>query len=224
MGENGVGKSTLIRHFIGLAKPLAGKLVLRGRDVAELSVAAAARDCAVMGQNPSDLFVKDTVAEEIAFTLDALGILGDQHDTLTAQIVAELDLEALLERNPRDLSGGEQTRVALAATVCGDPAMVVLDEPTRGMDARHKADLAAMLRRWAAAGRCVVLVTHDVEFAASVVDRVMVLGDRGVLADGPAADVLDGSLFFSTQINRLFRRVLPGVLREDEIEWEGRGS
>ena len=223
MGENGVGKSTLIRHFIGLARPLAGKVVLLDRDVAELTVAAAARDCALMGQNPSDLFVKDTVAEEIAFTLDALGITGERHDSLTAKIVAELDLEALLERNPRDLSGGERTRVALAATVCGDPTMVVLDEPTRGMDALHKAELAATIRRWAGAGRCVVLVTHDVEFAASVVERVIVLGDRGLLADGPAGDVLDGSLFFSTQINRLFRRVLPGVLREDEIEW-GEGA
>ena len=223
MGENGVGKSTLIRHFIGLARPLAGKVVLLGRDVSELTVAAAARDCALMGQNPNDLFVKDTVAEEIAFTLDALGITGEQRDSLTAQIVAELDLEALLERNPRDLSGGERTRVALAATVCGDPTMVVLDEPTRGMDALHKAELAATVRRWVGAGRCVVLVTHDVEFAAGVVDRVIVLGDRGLLADGCAADVLDGSLFFSTQINRLFRRVLPGVLREDEIEW-GEGA
>ncbi len=224
MGENGVGKSTLIRHFIGLARPLAGKVMLLGRDVGELTVAAAARDCALMGQNPNDLFVKDTVAEEIAFTLDALGITGGQHDSLTAQIVAELDLEALLERNPRDLSGGERTRVALAATVCGDPTIVVLDEPTRGMDALHKAELAATVRRWAGAGRCVVLVTHDVEFAANVVERVIVLGDRGLLADGPTADVLDGSLFFSTQINRLLRRVLPGVLREDEIEWAGEDS
>jgi len=224
MGENGVGKSTLVRHFIGLARPLAGKVMLLGRDVGELTVAAAARDCAVMGQNPNDLFVKDTVAEEIAFTLDALGITGEQRASLTAGIVAELDLAALLQRNPRDLSGGERTRVALAATVCADPTMVVLDEPTRGMDALHKAELAASVRRWVAAGRCVVLVTHDVEFAASVVERVIVLGDRGLLADGPAADVLDGSLFFSTQINRLLRRALPGVLREDEIEWAGGDS
>ena len=108
MGENGVGKSTLIRHFIGLARPLTGKVLLLDRDVAELTVAAAARDCALMGQNPNDLFVKDTVAEEIAFTLDALGVTGEQHDTLTARIVAELDLDALLARNPRDLSGGER--------------------------------------------------------------------------------------------------------------------
>lgn len=100
----------------------------------------------------------------------------------------------------------------------------MLDEPTRGMDALHKAELAATVRRWAGAGRCVVLVTHDVEFAANVVERVIVLGDRGLLADGPTADVLDGSLFFSTQINRLLRRVLPGVLREDEIEWAGEDS
>jgi energy-coupling factor transport system ATP-binding protein len=224
MGENGVGKSTLIRHFIGLARPLAGKILLLDRDVADLSVAAAARDCALMGQNPNDLFVKDTVAEEILFTLEALGFKGDECHVLTSRIVAELDLEALLERNPRDLSGGERTRVALAATVCGDPTIVVLDEPTRGMDSLHKNELSALVHRWVSAGRCVVLVTHDVEFAAKVAERVIVLGDRGLLADGSAADVLDGSLFFSTQINRLFRRQLPGVLREDEVEWGDNGA
>lgn len=224
MGANGVGKSTLIRHFIGLARPLAGRVLLRGRDVSELSVAATARDCAVLSQNPSDLFVKDTVAEEIASTLAARGFEGEQRSGLAAQMVAELDLHALLERNPRDLSGGEQTRVALAASACGEPAVVVLDEPTRGMDALHKAQLADLLCRWAEADRCILLVTHDVEFAANVVDRVIVLGDGGLLADGPVADVFDGSLFFSTQVNRLMRRLLPLVLREDEIEWEAAGS
>jgi len=224
MGENGVGKSTLIRHFIGLLRPLAGKVALLGRDVAALSVARAAQDCALLGQNPNDLFVKDTVAEEIDFTLRALGISGERHEELAGDIVAELDLVDLLERNPRDLSGGERTRVALAAVTCGDPAIVVLDEPTRGMDARHKRELAATLRRWSAAERCVVLVTHDVEFAASVARRVIVLGDHGLLADGPASEVLDGSLFFSTQINRLLRGTLSGVLREDEVEWRKASS
>jgi energy-coupling factor transporter ATP-binding protein EcfA2 len=109
--------------------------------------------------------------------------------------------------------------VALAAVTCGDPALVILDEPTRGMDPLHKAELAALLRRWAANGRCVLVVTHDVEFAARVAGRVLVVGDGSLLADGPAHEVLNGSLFFSTQINRLLRHSLPGVLTEDEVTW-----
>jgi energy-coupling factor transport system ATP-binding protein len=88
------------------------------------------------------------------------------------------------------------------------------------MDPTRKTELARTLRRWVADGRCVLVVTHDVEFAARCATRVLVLGDGGVLADGPAAEVLNGSLFFSTQVNRLLRHALPGVLHEDEVGWE----
>jgi energy-coupling factor transport system ATP-binding protein len=221
MGENGAGKSTLVRHFNGLLSPQRGRVTLLGRDAATLSVAEAARTCAVLGQNPNDSFVRDTVSEEIAHTLAQLDLDDERRGALAAGIVAELALEALLARDPRGLSGGERTRVALAAATCGDPVLVVLDEPTRGMDPAHKLELAATLRRWAGAGRSVLVVTHDVEFAARSASRVVVLGDGGVLADGPAASVLDGSLFFSTQVNRLLHHALPGILHEDEVEWRG---
>lgn len=219
MGENGAGKSTLVRHFNGLLSPLRGAVRLLGTDVADLSVAEAARSCALLGQNPNDYFVRDTVADEIDYTLAQLELDGRRRNELAATIVRELDLAGLLDRDPRGLSGGERTRVALAAVACGDPALVVLDEPTRGMDPTHKLELAATLRRWTTAGRCALVVTHDVEFAARCAHRVVVLGDGGVLADGPAAEVLNGSLFFSTQVNRLLRHALPGILHEDEIAW-----
>ena len=220
MGENGAGKSTLVRHFNGLLEPLRGDLRLLGRDVKDLSVAEAARSCALLGQNPNDYFVRDTVAAEIDYTLRQLEDDGRRRDELAGRIVGELDLAGLLDRDPRALSGGERTRVALAAVACGDPPLVVLDEPTRGMDPTRKLELAATLRRWVADGRCVVVVTHDVEFAARCASRVVVIGDGGVLADGPASEVLDGSLFFSTQVNRLLHHALPGILHEDEVTWE----
>ena len=219
MGENGAGKSTLVRHFNGLARPLAGDVRLLGRPLKELSVARAARDCALLGQNPNDYFIKDTVAEEVDYSLVQMGFAGRERNELCSRTIVDLDLMDLLMRNPRDLSGGERTRVALAAVTCGDPALVILDEPTRGMDPLHKAELAALLRRWAANGRCVLVVTHDVEFAARVAGRVLVVGDGSLLADGPVHEVLNGSLFFSTQINRLLRHSLPGVLTEDEVTW-----
>jgi energy-coupling factor transport system ATP-binding protein len=219
MGENGAGKSTLVRHFNGLARPLAGDVRLLGRPLKELSVAQAARDCALLGQNPNDYFIKDTVAEEVDYSLVQMGFAGRERNELCSRTIVDLDLMDLLMRNPRDLSGGERTRVALAAVTCGDPALVILDEPTRGMDPLHKAELAALLRRWAANGRCVLVVTHDVEFAARVAGRVLVVGDGSLLADGPVHEVLNGSLFFSTQINRLLRHSLPGVLTEDEVTW-----
>ena len=220
MGENGAGKSTLVRHFNGLARPLAGEVLLLGRPVGELSVAEAARGCAFLGQNPNAYFVRDTVAEEIDYTLEHLGFAGAERSRCAATATVELDLLDLLARDPRSLSGGERTRVALAAVTCGEPPLLVLDEPTRGMDPQHKRLLSLLVQRWAGGSRCVVVVTHDVEFAARTAGRVVVLGDGGVLADGDVRDVLHGSLFFSTQINRLFRHAAPGVLHEDDLEWE----
>ncbi len=219
MGENGAGKSTLVRHFNGMARPLTGKVLLTGTEVTSMSVAEAARTCAFLGQNPGAYFVRDSVADELDFSFSTLGIPPAEAEATRSMLVSDLDLGALLGRDPRDLSGGERTRVALAIVSCGDPAVVVLDEPTRGMDPAHKNDLAALLRRWAGAGRCVVVVTHDVEFAARTADRVVVLGDGGILADAPVREALHGSLFFSTQINRLLRRDLPGALTEDDVVW-----
>ena len=219
MGENGAGKTTLVRHFNGLLQAATGEVRLLGRNVAGLTVAQAARSCGLLGQNPSAYFVKDTVADEIDYTLDQLEVEGGDRDRLRARALAAFDLVALLARNPRDLSGGERTRVALAAVAAGDPPLLVLDEPTRGMDPLHKAALGRLLGRLAAGGRGVLVVTHDVEFAARFAARAVILGDGAILADGPVHEVLDGSLFFSTQVNRLLRHRLPGALHEDELVW-----
>jgi energy-coupling factor transport system ATP-binding protein len=135
------------------------------------------------------------------------------------RIVEDLDLAGLLDRDPRELSGGERTRAALATVACAEPPLLILDEPTRGMDPDHKARLAGHLRMWASRERSILVVTHDVEFVARAATRVLILGADGILADGPPTEVLDGALFFTTQINRLLRDSAPGVLLDDEISW-----
>jgi energy-coupling factor transport system ATP-binding protein len=218
MGENGCGKSTLIRHFIGLQKPLGGRVLLKGGNVNEMTVAAAARSCGLLGQNPNDYFVKDSVAEELAHTLHHLGYTGREQKELIQQTVKELQLDHILDRHPRELSGGERSRAALATVSVARPPLMVLDEPTRGIDPPSKAGLGRILTQWTEAGRCVLLVTHDVEFAARYARRVILLGDGGILADGNPRDILDGALYFSTQVNRLLRHLIPGVLVESDVE------
>ncbi|MBS1870293.1 MAG: ATP-binding cassette domain-containing protein [Actinobacteria bacterium] len=179
MGRNGAGKSTLLRHVAGLASPTRGKVSASGR-------------VALLLQNPNDYLVHERVGDEAQ--PDALSAVGLAH---------------LRDRHPRDLSGGERQRLALAIVLGGEdvasPALLCLDEPTRGMDRAHKADLAVLLGRLAATGTALLVATHDPEFAALVADRVVLLADGAPIADGAAAEVLSGGWYFATETARILR-------------------
>ena len=179
MGRNGAGKSTLLRHVAGLASPTRGKVSAAGR-------------VALLLQNPNDYLVHERVSEEAS--ADALAAVG---------------LTGFADRHPRDLSGGERQRLALALVLGGEdvepPALLCLDEPTRGMDRAHKADLAVLLGRLSATGTALLVATHDPEFAALVADRVVLLADGAPIADGSAAEVLSGGWYFATETARILR-------------------
>ncbi len=177
MGRNGAGKSTLLRHAGGLLDPTRGRVRASGR-------------VALLLQNPGDYVLHDRVGDEAP-----------------AAALRTVGLDHLADRHPRDLSGGERQRLALAI-VLGDgsehvAATVCLDEPTRGMDRTAKAALAERLRGLAADGRAVLVATHDAEFAAAVADRVVLLADGRVIADGPAAELLGGGWYFATETARV---------------------
>jgi energy-coupling factor transporter ATP-binding protein EcfA2 len=174
MGRNGAGKSTLLRLAAGLSEPTRGRVERSGR-------------VSLLLQNPGDYLVAERVGEELpAAALEAAG------------------LAALADRHPRDLSGGERQRLALAIVLQGEPPAVVgLDEPTRGMDRARKHALAAHLRELAARGVAVLVATHDAEFAAEWAERTVLLGDGAPVADGPIAEVLGGGWYFATQTARI---------------------
>jgi energy-coupling factor transport system ATP-binding protein len=190
MGRNGAGKSTLLRHAAGLLTPTRGRIERAGR-------------VALLLQNPGDYFVHEHVAEEASS--DALQAVG---------------LGGMTERNPRDLSGGERQRLALAiVTGEGDPpAVLALDEPTRGMDRESKAELALELRRRAEQGQAVIVATHDPEFAASCAERAILLADGRVIADGPASELLAGGWYFATETARILGGVGGALLPEQGAE------
>jgi energy-coupling factor transport system ATP-binding protein len=179
MGRNGAGKSTLLRHAAGLASPTRGKIERPGR-------------VALLLQNPNDYLVHERVGEEAP-----------------PEALAAVGLTDFADRHPRDLSGGERQRLALAIVLGGEdvepPAVLCLDEPTRGMDRAHKADLAVLLGRLSATGTALLVATHDPEFAALVADRVVLLADGAPIADGAAADVLAGGWYFATETARILR-------------------
>jgi len=181
MGRNGAGKSTLLRHAAGLLEPTRGRVERAGR-------------VALLLQNPGDYFIHEHVAEEAP-----------------AAALEEMGLAAMGARNPRDLSGGERQRLALAIVAGtddgrspnGEPAVLALDEPTRGMDRQTKAELAGELRRRSGGGLAVIVATHDPEFAAACAERAVLLADGRVIADGPAPELLAGGWYFATETARI---------------------
>jgi energy-coupling factor transport system ATP-binding protein len=183
MGRNGAGKSTLLRCVAGLVEPAAGSVDAPG-------------GVALLSQSPGDYLVRERVGEELA---------GEEgHRALDA-----VGLGWAVGADPRDLSGGERQRLALAIVMAGRgggdalPGLVCLDEPTRGMDRARKDELAERILDLAKRGSAAVIATHDVEFAATFAERVVLLGGGEPIADGPCAEILAGGWYFATEVARI---------------------
>ncbi|BCV21625.1 ABC transporter ATP-binding protein [Moorella sp. Hama-1] len=209
LGANGAGKSTLLKTMAGLLKLGRGRMLVKGRDPGKNGDRPGDGRIAYLSQNPNDYLFQDTVEEELLFTLNNFGL---PDDGVVDELLAKLGLEPCRRVNPRDLSGGERQRVALASILVTRPALLLLDEPTRGMDYRLKDELGALLTALGKEGAGVVLVTHDVEFAAAYATRVLVMAAGRVVADGPKHQVLGESVFYSTQIGKMCRGYVDGVL------------
>ena len=185
MGANGAGKTTLLRAAVGLVEPDKGQV--------ERGLAGVA----MLPQRPSDMLVRERVADELP------GEAG-------AAALRAVGLEGREGQDPRDLSGGERQRLAVALVIAGRseahdpiPAALLLDEPTRGMDRGRKRDLENLIRNLSERGCAPVVATHDVEFAASFADRVILLARGAVIADAPAREILSDGTHFSTEVSRL---------------------
>jgi len=187
MGRNGAGKSTLLRHAAGLLAPTRGEVERGGR-------------VALLLQNPGDYLVHERVAEEAG-----------------AAALARAHLLELGARNPRDLSGGERQRLALAIVSDSEqpPAVLALDEPTRGMDRGAKDELAQWLEGLREEGSAVIVATHDVEFAAAFAERVVLLADGRVIADAAAREVLCGGWYFTTETARILDGAAQALVPRD---------
>jgi len=203
MGRNASGKTTLVKHFNGLLPPTKGQVAIDGIDTRKATVAELARKVGFVFQNPNDHLFADTVEEEIAFTLKNLGLGEGEVRLRIDEVLARFGLEEYRKKYPRDLSGGEKQRVALASVLAIQPGILILDEPTRGMEYRLKSELMNFLHEYAGQGNTVILVTHDVETVAEYAARVILLSEGNIVVDGDKRDVLSRALLFSPQINRL---------------------
>jgi energy-coupling factor transport system ATP-binding protein len=166
-----------------------------------------------LSQNPNDYLFQDTVEKELLYTLKNFGISSNG---VVDEIMDRLSLRDFRYVNPRDLSCGERQRVALASVLVAGPKLLLLDEPTRGLDYRLKAEMGEVLAEFCSKGASVVLTTHDVEFAAEYASRVIMLFCGRIVSDGPPHQVLSDSIFYSTQIGRMCRGFADGILTPEE--------
>ncbi|MFJ2933571.1 ABC transporter ATP-binding protein [Streptomyces sp. NPDC087219] len=199
MGRNGAGKSTLLSALVGMIAPTSGTVRVAGRAPHTTSPGELIRQVGLVPQEPRDLLYADTVAAECA-AADADA--GAEPGTCRA-LVSELLPGVADDTHPRDLSEGQRLALALAVVLTGRPPLLLLDEPTRGLDYAAKARLVAHLRTLAADGHAIVLATHDVELAAELAHRVVIIADGEVVADGPTAEVVVSSPAFSPQVAKI---------------------
>ncbi|MFI5679488.1 ABC transporter ATP-binding protein [Streptomyces cellulosae] len=199
MGRNGAGKSTLLAALVGLVAPTSGSVRVGGAVPHRTAPREVVRRVGLVPQEPRDLLYADTVAAEcVAADQDAGAAAG----TCRA-LVRELLPGITDGTHPRDLSEGQRLALALAVVLTARPPLLLLDEPTRGLDYAAKARLVGVLRGLAAEGHAIVLATHDVELAAELAHRVVLLADGEVIADGPTADVVVASPSFAPQVTKI---------------------
>ncbi|WP_369197279.1 ABC transporter ATP-binding protein [Streptomyces djakartensis] len=199
MGRNGAGKSTLLNSLVGLVAPSSGTVLVDGATPHRTAPRDLVRKVGLVPQEPRDLLYADTVAAECAAAdRDA----GADPGTCRA-LVGDLLPGVADDTHPRDLSEGQRLALALSVVLTARPPLLLLDEPTRGLDYAAKARLATVLRTLAAEGHAIVLATHDVELAAEIAHRVVLLAEGEVIADGPTADVVVSSPSFAPQVTKI---------------------
>jgi energy-coupling factor transport system ATP-binding protein len=204
VGANGSGKSTLLKCLVGLLRPDHGDIYLDGKSTAGLSVAEICRQVAYLPQTPDDLLFSETVREELQATLNNHGLNTEESALSPDELLDELGLGNLAEAYPRDLSVGQRQRVALGAVMITWPRLLLLDEPTRGLDYAAKQSLTRLWASWRRQGMGILLVTHDMELAARVADRVLVLKEGRIESSGPVADLLGTGSLYGSQMARIF--------------------
>ncbi|HHY58879.1 MAG TPA: energy-coupling factor ABC transporter ATP-binding protein [Chloroflexi bacterium] len=244
MGRNGAGKTTLLRSLVGLVRPQAGDIYVNGRPNKEREVADICRQVGYLPQDPNTLLFAESVGKELEVTLRNHGVergnwrleISDQETEQFSDSVSGVNLQSpitqapafpitsLLKRlnlldkadaYPRDLSVGERQRVALAAITVTQPGALLLDEPTRGLDYAAKRTLEQLLHGWRNDGMAILVVTHDVELAAAIADRVILMSQGEIIAEGEPSEVMATSPLFAPQIAKLFPET--GWLTADDV-------
>ena len=217
VGGNGTGKTTALSLISGLNAPYRGDVKIKGQSISKIRNLYEGL-LGVLPQNPQSVFVKKTVYLDLMEILSHKKLTKDEKEKKVHNISALCAIENLLESHPYDLSGGEQQRAALAKILLMEPEILLLDEPTKGMDAHFKEEFADILMNLKANDVTILMVSHDIEFCAEYADRCALVFDGGITSASAPREFFKGKNFYTTSANRMARACLPdAVLAEDII-------
>lgn len=210
VGGNGAGKSTTLKTVCGICKTYRGSVEIFGRPLKKYKPGELFQNClSMLPQDPKSLFVKKTVREEL------LEMCRDEQKSAT--IAATCEIESLLDSHPYDLSGGEQQRAALAKVLLTEPKLLLLDEPTKGLDSFFKLKFAGILGKLKAEGITIVMVSHDVEFCAEYADLVSMFFDGQILTTDTPHRFFGQNSFYTTAANRMSRCVFQNAVTAGDV-------
>lgn len=214
VGGNGTGKSTALQVLAGLQKPQGGQVRLYGKKLKTYTASVLYREIfAVMPQDPKVLFMEQTVQSELETMAESFGI-----PIASVQAIAEqFALVHLWLRHPYDLSGGEQQKLAFAKLLLREPKILLLDEPTKGLDAQAKKELAKQLKNLQAQGMTIVMVTHDIEFSAQYSDQCALFFDGGIVSEDAPRPFYSGNHFYTTAAHRMSRQQFQQAILDEDV-------
>ncbi|MFP3376542.1 energy-coupling factor transporter ATPase [Bacillus sp. SIMBA_069] len=215
VGKNGTGKSTLLTILAGLQKARRGKVKWNGNVIHKIDSKERFKRIGYVSQHPYYHFTFDTVWEEVYER--ARELYGEQGKEIAEDMLKKFWLYSLKERHPHDCSGGEQQLLALCTTLLSKPTLLLLDEPTKGLDPWKKERVGELFRKLQKEGTTIVMATHDIEFAAKYVDQCMMLFDGAVIMNDTPKEFFSGNFFYTTSINRFIRKELPHALTWEDV-------
>ncbi len=225
VGGNGTGKTTTLSLISRLYRPYRGKILIEGKPLDKYSDAELFRgNLGVLPQNPQALFVKKTVRLDLLEMFAGTGrkegeahLTREQREEKVCAVAKLVGIEHLLESHPYDLSGGEQQRAALAKVLLLEPRILLLDEPTKGLDGGFKVRLAELFRQLLDGGATILMVSHDVEFCARYADVCTMFFNGSAVSSAPARAFFSGNSFYTTAANRLSRHRMTGAVTNEEV-------
>ena len=218
VGGNGTGKSTTLSLLAGIRKPYRGKILLNGQDLQKISEQERFQGLlGVLPQNPQSLFVEKTVEKDLAEILSGQKLSKVEKKERIKEIAALCELTHLLQFHPYDLSGGEQQRAALAKVLLLEPTILLLDEPTKGLDSYFKLKFAEILQRLQISGTTIIMVSHDVEFCAQYASRCAMFFDGSIVTENTPRKFFSGNNFYTTAANCMARQFLPEAVTANDI-------